>query len=74
VEFGFPGPRILRFNEADWSDIVAVANPLSMDEIEFAPKDEGTCRILQKAVDLGYLVPHELSACRLPQLQGKGEK
>lgn len=74
VEFGFPGPRILRFNEADWSDIVAVANPLSMDEIEFVPKDEGTCRILQKAVDLGYLVPHELSACRLPQLQGKGEK
>lgn len=73
VEFGFPGPRMLRFNEADWSHVVAAAKVLADGEIEFVLKDEESCRILQRGIDLGYLVPHDLKACRLSHRHGQIE-
>jgi glycosyltransferase involved in cell wall biosynthesis len=61
VEFGFPGPRLFRFKKADWSVVVASANFITNQEIEFRILDDESARILQPTVDLGYLVPHSLN-------------
>ena len=62
VEFGFPGPRRLRFNEGDWAVVAAASTAISGGEIEFRVQDTEFCKILQRAVDLGYLVPYDLQA------------
>ncbi len=62
VEFGFPGPRLLRFVEADWVAVLACATALARGEFEFRPTSDAASRALQRAVDLGYLVPDVLGA------------
>lgn len=62
IEFGFPGPRLLRFNASDWNVVLAATKYLSRNEIEFTIRDEKSARILQSAVDLGYLVPHQFGS------------
>lgn len=62
IEFGFPGPRLLRFNDSDWNVVLAATKYLSRNEIEFTVRDEKSSRILQSAVDLGYLVPHKFGS------------
>ena len=60
VEFGFPGPRILRFEKDDWGLVKAASSKLAKDETSFHPRDEKTCAALQLAVDMGYLVPDDI--------------
>lgn len=64
IEFGFPGPRVLRFPPADW-DLVMRSCPIpSVDDAEFRPDSPEQARSLQRAVDFGYLVPDK---CCPPQ-------
>lgn len=65
VEFGFPGPRLLRFSKEEWQSVRSSARPIGFGEIDFVILDEVTASILQRAVDLGYLVPHEPESCNL---------
>jgi hypothetical protein len=59
VEFGYPGPRVLRFPETEWNLLASTAYLLPNGESGFVAGDSISCRVLQKAVDLGYLVPDE---------------
>lgn len=61
VEFGFPGPRLLRFSEDDWQKVVAGAVPTSVGDFAFEVKDTGAVEVFQRAVELGYLVPDDPS-------------
>lgn len=67
VEFGFPGPRVLRFSEADWKVVQASARPLGKGDFAFEIFNHRAAEVLQPAVDLGYLVPHDPMACDLPE-------
>lgn len=67
VEFGFPGPRLLRFSEADWKVVKASARPFGKGDFAFEISNVRAAEVLQSAVDLGYLVPHDPMACDLPE-------
>ncbi len=60
VEFGFPGPRIMRFNSQEWKTMSEICVNGKNNEIEFYPKDNSAIKTIQKLVDFGYLVPDEL--------------
>lgn len=60
LEFGFPGPRIKRFNMDDWRIITDIAKHVFNGEIEFWPTSIKSVEVVQQLVDLGYLVPDEL--------------
>ena len=61
VEFGFPGPRLLRFNHEDWEAINSSASIGPHGDLEFRPVSTMSTEVLQRAVDLGYLVPDNLN-------------
>ncbi len=67
VEFGFPGPRVLRFSEADWKVVQASARSLGKRDFAFEISNLRAAEVLQSAVDLGYLVPHDPMTCDLPE-------
>lgn len=62
VEFGFPGPRLLRFPPEDWDLVMRSCPTPSVDDAEFRPESPEQARLLQRAVDFGYLVPDHASA------------
>lgn len=66
VELGFPGPRLLRFSGTEWASVRSAARSIGAGELEFEIRDAGTAVILQRAIDLGYLVPNQLNCCILP--------
>jgi glycosyltransferase involved in cell wall biosynthesis len=66
VEFGFPGPRLLRFSDTEWASVRSAACSLGAGELEFEIRDDRAAVILQRAIDLGYLVPNQLDCCILP--------
>lgn len=66
VEFGFPGPRILRFSESDWQIVIAATVLLETGDFVFEIKDNAAVIVFQRAVDLGYLVPNNPVQCDLP--------
>lgn len=57
VEFGFPGPRVLRFEEAGWMAVLESRSASTCGDLVFRPASDASERALQRAVDLGYLVP-----------------
>jgi glycosyltransferase involved in cell wall biosynthesis len=57
VEFGFPGPRLLRHNHEAWEAIISSATTGPLGDVEFRPESRRSIDALQRAVDLGYLVP-----------------
>lgn len=61
VEFGFPGPRMLRLSEEDWHAIVSCARERIDGDFEFLPHSSREAAALQTPVDLGYLVPDQIS-------------
>lgn len=67
VEFGFPGPRLLRFSESEWQSVRSSSHHLGAGEVEFEIHDEQTARVMQRAIDLGYLVPHQPEKCFFPE-------
>ena len=67
VEFGFPGPRVLRFTKTDWRIVAAAAIPLALGDSAFEIRDADAADVFQRAVDLGYLVPDDPMQCDLPK-------
>ena len=57
VEFGFPGPRLLRYNHKDWEAINRSVSVGPHGDFAFRPVSAISIEALQRAVDLGYLVP-----------------
>ena len=57
VEFGFPGPRIKKYNENDWNYLFASSVIEKQGEVVFIPKIKNQILLIQELLDLGYLVP-----------------
>jgi hypothetical protein len=60
VEFGYPGPRVKRFNEKDWEELSKSIVFKKMGEVEFYPKNKYQIDLIHNLVQLGYLVPDQL--------------
>lgn len=60
VEFGFPGPRIKRFNATDWSLLIASLRIAEHNEIVFIPNRNNQTSVIQELVELGFLIPDYL--------------
>jgi hypothetical protein len=67
VEFGFPGPRFIRFSEHDWQILLASAVPMGAGDFAFEIRDADAVEVFQRTVELGYLVPDDLARCALPE-------
>lgn len=67
VEFGFPGPRFLRFSESDWRIVAAAGIPLGAGDFAFEIRDAIAATVFQRAVEFGYLVPEDPMQCDLPE-------
>ena len=61
VEFGYPGPRVKRFDKKDWQQLSGSINYGINGEVEFRPKSENEMKLIQNLIELGYLVPDKLS-------------
>lgn len=59
IEFGFPGPRVLRFNQTEFELLKSCTTFLSNNDILFKPKDDKQLIVIQKILELGYLVPDD---------------
>ncbi len=60
IEFGFPGPRMKRYNEKDWNDLMTASINEKNVEVVFYPKSENQISLIQELVELGYLVPDKI--------------
>lgn len=60
VEFGFPGPRVKRYNKTDWEFLIQNTRLIDNNEQVFYPSDSKSIDLVKDLVELGYLVPDEL--------------
>jgi glycosyltransferase involved in cell wall biosynthesis len=60
VEFGYPGPRVKRFDKIDWEQLLGCMNFGINGEVEFCPKNKNEVKLIQTLIELGYLVPDKL--------------
>ena len=56
LEFGYPGPRMFRFQDKRWKDLITCAYLEGTNEWVFTPKNKEQINIVQELVDFGYLV------------------
>ena len=59
VEFGFPGPRMKRYNDKEWGSLISCVKFERGLEITMRPLKTGQVRLAQELVDLGYIVPDQ---------------
>lgn len=59
VEFGFPGPRLKRYNSHDWNEIMLNVKLNNLNEPIFIPESYKCIEIVNELILLGYLVPDE---------------
>jgi len=59
VEFGFPGPRVFRLSPNEFSILKNCGFSTNLEEIAFQPKTVPQLILIQKLIDLGYVVPDE---------------
>jgi glycosyltransferase involved in cell wall biosynthesis len=59
IEFGFPGPRVLRFNQTEFELLKSCTTFVSKNDILFQPKEDKQLIVIQKMLELGYLVPDD---------------
>lgn len=57
VEFGFPGPRLKRYQDKAWETLMACARDAGQNDYVFLPEGLQQVRLVQKLVNYGYLVP-----------------
>ena len=57
VELGFPGPRVKRYGDKDWHDLLACIEIQPDQEIILCPRTVDQLRLVRELVELGYLVP-----------------
>jgi glycosyltransferase involved in cell wall biosynthesis len=60
VEFGFPGPRMVRFSPQEWALLIASTHFDPFQEPVFVPTEPKAYDIVQRLVHLGYLVPEKI--------------
>lgn len=60
VEFGFPGPRIKRFDKNDFETLFSSSINEKNTEVVFYPKSSSQVALVQTLVELGYLVPDKI--------------
>jgi len=60
VEFGFPGPRIIRFTKDEFESLKNCHQNIGSQDVIFSPKKEKEIILIQKLIDLGYVVPDKL--------------
>ena len=59
IEFGFPGPRILRFKETEFELLKYCTKYLVGNDVLFQPNEDKQLVLIQKLLNLGYIVPDE---------------
>lgn len=59
VEFGFPGPRTIRFSNDEFEALKNCYHYVGSDDGIIVPKNEKQIILIQKLIDLGYVVPDE---------------
>jgi glycosyltransferase involved in cell wall biosynthesis len=60
IEYGYPGPRRITFMVKEWQLIIDSLMLISNCEMEFRCRNASSIPILQKLVNLGYIVPDEI--------------
>jgi hypothetical protein len=61
VEFGFPGPRMKRYDRRSWGLLVScITTGWKTGMMMMTPRNRAQVTIAQELVDLGYLVPDEI--------------
>ncbi len=60
VEFGFPGPRIKRYNKTDWEFLIQSIKIIENTEPVFYPSDSKSIDLVKDLLELGYVVPDAL--------------
>jgi hypothetical protein len=60
VEFGFPGPRMKRYNCKSWNSLLSCIVIDSKTGMMMTPRNRTQVILAQELVDLGYLVPDEI--------------
>jgi glycosyltransferase involved in cell wall biosynthesis len=59
VEFGFPGPRVFRLSPKEFLKLRECGFQTHLGEVAFLPKKASQLILIQKLIDLGYVVPDE---------------
>lgn len=67
VEFGFPGPRFLRFSDTEWRVVSKAAKSIAYGDLYFEINDSNAVKVFQRAIDLGFLVPDDPMQCELSE-------
>ncbi len=61
VEFGFPGPRVKHYDDKDWRILASCVQKDKTGDLVLRPHSLTQLRLAQELVDLGYLVPEEIT-------------
>jgi hypothetical protein len=61
VEVGFPGPRVKHYNDKDWRALAACVENDNPNDLVLCPRTLNQVRLVQELVDLGYLVPDDIT-------------
>jgi glycosyltransferase involved in cell wall biosynthesis len=56
-EFGFPGPRVKRYQHRAWETLMACGRDIGGNDYLFLPESLPQVRLVQELVNYGYLVP-----------------
>lgn len=57
VEFGFPGPRVKKFDENDFELLKGCENRIDENNTELIPNCNESVKLIQLLLNLGYIVP-----------------
>jgi hypothetical protein len=61
VEVGFPGPRVKHYSDKDWRTLAACLQNDKPGDLVWRPRSLDQIRLAQELVDLGYLVPDDIT-------------
>jgi glycosyltransferase involved in cell wall biosynthesis len=61
VEVGFPGPRVKHYSDKDWRTLAACLQNDKPGYLVWRPRSLDQIRLAQELVDLGYLVPDDIT-------------
>ncbi len=59
VEFGFPGPRMKRYDRKSWGSLVSCVTVEQRTGMTLTPRSKTQITLAQELVNFGYLVPDE---------------
>jgi glycosyltransferase involved in cell wall biosynthesis len=59
LEWGFPGPRLMRYSKKDWSSLRECIHVNNENEFMMIPKNKAQVLLLQDLANFGYLIPDD---------------